>query len=296
MNRTATLLSITLALLAPLASGCPEPTGSLRVDANGEAIATMGLPIDGIAFEDGWSVSFEHVLASVQNFSIADGSGAFPLEAPSSLVDLHEGPRTIWQYASVPARRWPEVGYELAPPTAATRLLGGVTEAQRDAMIASGASLHVLGTASHPTHGSYQIDLALPLDVHAEHCESGADGTAGIVVPTSGTRVSEMTIHLDHLFLQSARAEASVLRFDAWAAAAGPDRVVTLERLARQELADLRGIDGGPLVDAEGNPVVYEPPSSGLPEQNLAALVVALADTVGHFEGEGHCDYHTGEH
>lgn len=294
MKRPSLLLPLFAIVGLSLAVGCTERTGGLRVDVNGEEIATMGLPIGDIAFEDGWSIDFQHVYVAVQDFTIDGDGGPFPLEAESTLVDLHEGPRTVWTFPSVPARRFSEVGYRIAPPSASTRLLGSVTAATRDAMQSAGVSLHVLGTASHPTHGSRSIDLALPLTVHAERCESGADGTSGIVVPESGTRVSEMTLHLDHLFLVSARAEESPLRFDAWAAAADDDGVITLEGLATQPLADLRGIDGGALVDADGEPVIYEPPSTGLPEPTLAAFVRAMANTIGHFEGEGHCEYHEG--
>lgn len=285
-------LLLSLSGACALALGCAAETGSLRVDISGEDIATMGLPVGDIAFADGWSLTFEHVFVVVEDFQIDDGSAAFPLEAPSTIVDLHAGDQTVWSYTGVPAQRWSRVGYRIARATAGTRRLGDVSAADLDAMVAANASLRLVGTATHPTHGSFALDLALPVSSHLERCESGADATDGFVVPNSGTHQSQMTIHLDHLFFDSARAEEPSLRFEAWAAVAGDDDVITYADLAGQHLADLRGIDGGPLLDDAAAPVVYEPPSTGLPAQTLAAFVFAQSLGVGHFEGEGHCDYH----
>lgn len=272
--------------------GCPAASGTVEVEISGEEAATMGFPVGDIAFVDGWSVSFEHVLIVVEDFGLSDGTTSVPLDAPSTLVDLAAGDQLVWTHAGVPAQRWSDVSWHIARPTAATRLLGAVTAADRDAMVAAGVSFRIVGTATHPTHGAVAIDLALPMAAHMEGCVSGRDETDGIVVPASGTHRTQLTIHLDHLFFDSARADEPNLRFDAWAAAAGADGTVTYEDLATQMLADLRGLDGMPLLDGMGNPVAYEPPASGLPMQTLAAFVLAEAFTVGHFEGEGHCDYH----
>jgi hypothetical protein len=289
MKATHLFLGATVALSI---HGCAQATGTVVVGVSGEEAATMGYPAGEIAFADGWSVTFEHLFVVVDGFEIADATAIFPTETPSTLVDLAEGDQTVWTLTSIPAQRWSQVGYRIDHPSTATRRLGAVTQADLDEMIASDVSFRVIGTATHPMHGSFDIDLALPMAAHMEGCVSGRDGTDGLVVPASGTHETQMTIHLDHLFFDSARAEEPNLRFDAWAAAAGDDRVVTYADLATQSLADLRGLDGEPLVDGEGNLVVYEPPSSGLPMQTLAAFVLAEAFTVGHFEGEGHCDYH----
>lgn len=275
-----------------LAAGCAQSTGSLSVEISGEDIATMGLPVGDIAFADGWSVSVEHVYIVVEAFEISDGTTTFPLDTPSTLIDLHAGDQTVWTFSSVPAQRWSQVGYRIARPTAATRRLGDVAPSALDEMVAAGVSLRLLGTATHATHGDIDIDLGLPMAAHMEQCESGADSTDGFVIPASGAHETQMTIHLDHLFFDSARSEEPNLRFEAWAAAAGADGTVTYADLATQDLADLTGIDGMPLVDEEDMPIAYEPPSTGLPMQNLQAYVFAQALGVGHFEGEGHCDYH----
>lgn len=277
--------------LVALGAGCSGATGTLVVEASGEEAATVGYPAGEIAFADGWSLTFEQILVSVDGLSLVQGDQRPALEAESTVIDLTDGDQVVWTLPALPAQRWSDVGYAIAVPTTASRRLGAVTESDVAAMIAAGASFRMLGTATHPTHGRYEVDLALPLRVRMTGCVSGRDGTDGIVIPASGTHTSQLTLHLDHLFFDSARAEEPSLRFEAWAAAAGADRIVTLDELAAQSLADLRGLDGMPLDDEAGAPIVYEPPSTGLPEPTLEAFVLAEALTIGHFEGEGHCDY-----
>jgi hypothetical protein len=58
-----------------------------------------------------------------------------------------------------------------------------------------------------------------------------------------------------------------------------------------QELASPVDRMGATIMDAEGNPVVYDPGPLTLSERNLRGYVLAAVTTVGHFNGEGHCDY-----
>ncbi|MFN9811998.1 MAG: hypothetical protein ACK6CU_20455 [Deltaproteobacteria bacterium] len=291
MTKNRSLPRVLLAALA-VTAGCAQPSGTVRIEISGEDIATMGLPVGDIAFADGWRVSIEHVFIAVEDFEISDGTASFPLDAPSTVIDLHAGDQTVWTFTGIPAQRWPQVGYRIARPTPETRRLGEVSQDDLDAMVAAGVSIRFVGTAVHPTHGSLGIDLGLPISSHMEDCQSGTDATDGFVVPASGTHETQMTIHLDHLFFDSARSEEPSLRFEAMAAAAGADRRLEYADLATQNLADLRGLDGGPLLDEEGMAIAYEPPSSGLPMQTLQAFVFTQALGIGHFEGEGHCDYH----
>ncbi|GAB4196295.1 MAG: hypothetical protein OHK0013_03320 [Sandaracinaceae bacterium] len=290
-NNRSTLGIVALAGLFALPAGCAEATGTLDVEVSGEEAATMGFPVGDITFADGWTVSFEHLFVALDDFHLAAGERRLALEAEPTVVDLAEGDQLLWSFAAIPAQRWPEVGYAIAPPTASARRLGRVRTEDVAALVAAGASFRMIGAATHPTHGRFEIDLALPLNVRTSGCVSGRDETDGVVIPTNGTRASQITLHLDHLFFDSARAEEPALRFEAWAAAAGADRTVTYEDLATQRLADLRGLDGMPLDDESGALIAYEPPSTGLPSQTLQAFVLGMAVTIGHFEGEGHCDY-----
>lgn len=280
--------------LAPLAcatlllTACaPASNGSLRVFANGEEAAEGGYPTPGpepIAFADGWTMTFDHVLIGLSDFTV-DGA---VLAVDPVVIDLHEGRAELFTEMALPPGR-AEIGYSFAVVQPSFVAIGAVDAAARGRMEAAGASLYIEGTATHETHGTYTFELALPRGVVASECEQ-ADGTLGIVVPENGVAEGDVTVHLDHLFFDSATAEEPALRFEAWAAVAGDDRRVTMDELATQDLADLIGVDGMPLDDG-GALVAYEPPATGLPSLDLRAYVLAQAITMPHWMGEGHCSY-----
>lgn len=293
-NRTSTRLTrAATMMMSALAPGCGGgATGTVSVEVSGEEAPVIGYPTGDIAFADGWTIQFEHIFVAVEDFSLTEGERTVMLESESTVVDLTAGDQELWSFPGIAAQRWSDVEYVIARPTATSRRLAGVTEADVAGMVDAGVSFRMIGTATHPTHGSYDLDLGIPFAVHMSACVSGRDGTNGIVVPANGTHETQLTLHLDHLFFDSARAEEPNLRFEAWAAVAGADREVSYADLATQNLTDMIGIGGMPLVDEDGSLIAYEPPSAGLPMQNLQAFVLAQAFTIGHFEGEGHCDYH----
>lgn len=293
VQRSLVSMGATLALAAcgPGTRG----TGEIVVSASGEEAAVGGYPTPGpepIAFADGWTLTFTDVLVSIEGIGISEGAETLVLEDEPAIVDLHDGDAVVWTFPAVGAQRWSDVEYTIAGPLAGTRTVGSVEAEDVADMVARELSVLIHGTASHPTHGSVDLEIAIPGTVHAERCESAEDGTLGLVVPPSGTTETSMVFHLDHFFFDSAVAEDPDLRFEAWAAVAGADGTVTLEDLATQDLTDLVGVDGEPLEDETGALVVYEPPSTGLPSMDLRAYVMAQAATLPHWNGEGHCDYH----
>jgi len=100
----------------------------------------------------------------------------------------------------------------------------------------------------------------------------------------------EVTLHLDHLFWDDHDAEEPRLLFGPLAYAAGDDDHLTLDELRQQSLTDLRDDNGDPLVDEKGTPIVYVPRVE-LRENNLREYLSDSALTLGHFNGEGHCQY-----
>lgn len=279
-----------LALATTLLVACGgDATGTVAVTLGGEQAAEEGWPFtaDGetIAFEDGWSMEIDRVVVSVASLTIRGGDGeALELDVDPVVAELSGGPVEAWRFEGVPARRWEELAWRIAPPTAASRALGGVRDADVSRMISEGLGILLEGRASHPIHGSVEVSVGAPLAVENERCEQ-ADGTRGIVVPASGVADTELTFHLDHVFFDSLGAREPVMRFEAWAAAAGDDGRVTLDDLAGQALADLRGVDGEPLG------VAYDPGPEPLPSSDLRAFVITSMTTVGHLDGEGHCAY-----
>ena len=156
-------------------------------------------------------------------------------------------------------------------------------------MIERGWSLYVAGSATNGTVDR-TFEYGFDMDVLNRRCVAG-DGTDGVVIPNGALVDAQITLHLDHLFFDNLRLDLAEMRFDAMAAAADADGHVTLESLEGQRLADLQGIDGGPLVDEDGAPVTYDPGSAALDTPTLASLVREAATTIGHWNGEGHCEY-----
>lgn len=129
--------------------------------------------------------------------------------------------------------------------------------------------------------------MGFPLALNVQHCENGLDGTDGIVVSNNAVTNSEVTVHLDHLFFDNWAVTEPALRFDAIAAMAPMGRRLSLE--------DLEGQDNlSELLDANGKPldIAYDPGSAFHPVQNLAEFITSAAETTGHWNGEGHCEYH----
>jgi len=273
-----------------LAAACADETGTVEVSISGEEAAVDGWPVGDVGFVDGWSMDFTTLVVNVGEVELrsADGETA-AIEVDDALVDLHQGDRVLYTLDAVGARRWDDVRYRLRPPTDASVDFGPIDPAVRAQMIAQGWSVYLEATA---TKGDQTRTLAWGLDMNVlnARCVAG-DGTDGLVVATGGVTEAQLTLHWDHLFFDSLVLDEAEMRFDAMAAVAEPDGSVPLDALDAQRLADLRDAAGDPLVDADGEPVVYDPGSEALPEPTLFHHVRSAATTVGHFQGEGHCDY-----
>jgi len=282
------------------ASSCLESgggeVGSLRVTLSGEQGAKVGYPftVDGetIGFVDGWSLRFDEVVVGVGDFRLrgADGEEA-PLVADDVVASLRTDDPVAWEFEGLPARRWDRLSYALRVPSDGTRNLGGVPEATLARMRALGAALYVTGTATSAAGRAVTFELHLPDAVVADRCESGRDARPGVVVTPSARTDVELTVHLDHLFFDSLVVETAEMRFEALAAVADDGGRITLDALAAQPLADLRDATGAPLRDEAGALLVYDPGSAPLAAPTLREFVRASLWTVGHLDGEGHCEY-----
>lgn len=281
--------------LACLLAACTGDTGSgsVRVSVSGEEASLGGYPVDlggeTIAFEDGWTLQFERVLVSLTDFTLATADGDSLAPEGAVVADLHLGMPLGWEMEGVPAQRWDRVSYRIAPPGADSQLLAGTDPAVVETMRANGWSMLVEGAAQHDGE-TVRFSLGLPLAIRNDACQSGVDGTDGIVVTNGGVTEAEVTIHLDHLFFDTYANDEASMRFEPYAAVA-TGGVMTLDSLATQELASPVDRAGATIADAGGAPVVYDPGPLTLAERNLRGYVLAAASTVGHFNGEGHCDY-----
>jgi hypothetical protein len=292
------MVGFVLSILCAMVIGCGgEDTsggaGALAVRITGEDAAKTGFPVEeegeAIAFADGWTVQFSKVLVSLGALDVRGADGAVAIESQGRWVaDLHAGDASLPVFEGLAARRWERFGYEIAAPDASTVTLGGVAQADVQAMIDGKFNYWIEGTATKGGD-TYTFAWGLSNATRNTRCTNGLDGTDGVVIRSNTTTEAEITIHLDHLFWDTLGTEEASLRFDALAAAAEADKEISLEDLATQKLSDLKGLDGMPLVDAEGKPVVYNPGSVPLASQDLLSFMLASSASMGHLNGEGLC-------
>lgn len=286
-------LVVAVAVSAPL--GCGDGgTGTLVVHASGEEAAQEGYPVElddeVLAFVDGWSLQFEAVVLSYTSFELRDADGdAVALEATPVVADLSRGEPELWRFEGVPSGRWENVTYRVAPPTPESEPVGDVAAAHLDVMRDEGYGVWIEATAEHGDD-TVEVAFGFPMDVSNARCHNGLDGTDGVVIRRGGIVQSELTMHLDHLFLDRLAGGDASMRFEPMAGAATDEGQVTLDDLAAQSLSDLRDREGDPITE-EGEPILYDPGSHALDPHDLRQFVLAAATTMGHFNGEGHCHY-----
>lgn len=294
IEKKAALVACALAsasLLAACGNESSGGSGSLRVQASGEAASREGFPVgsgdDQIAFADGWTLRFAKVLVSFRDFTLRTSNGdSAELDSDPVVVDLHLGEPELWDFEDVAAKRWDRVGYRYAPPTAKSRKANAVETSDLERMIDEGYSLYIEATAAKDGD-EVSLQYGFPFTVRHTRCVSGSDETEGVVISDGAANQAQITVHLDHLFFDSYATDAAALRFDPMAAVAPESGPLTLDELAAQDnLSD--------LVDAEGEPLdrAYDPGSAFIPvPRDLEQYVIAAATTTGHWNGEGHCDY-----
>jgi hypothetical protein len=281
-----------LSLLVALTAGCSgEATGSLVLRANGVNEARDGITAEQTA--DGWAVEYDSAVLVLTDVRLRTAAGEDALVSVEPVaVELVPEPSVIYELEAIPAQRWDRVSYHVGPPPEGARNLG-VEASTLERMRNEGWSSFYAGRLVAPT-GTVDEDgdpvtevpfeLGFPVEVDYAFCIAGNDGTDGVVIPLNSAANYEITWHLTHLFFDSF-VEDSALRVEPLAAqwdGEGPLRLDDLD----VPLGSLRAIDGSPLVDELGNPVLYIPGMTGA--DTLREFV--LQGRYGHFNGlEGFC-------
>jgi hypothetical protein len=201
---------------------------------------------------------------------------------------VQKGDVPLTELKGLPAGRW-DVGFRLSPPRDGTELPDGQVSAEDAAMMRErGFSYFVEGRAVKAGVGVLTFRMGFPVDARMKDCINGVDGTQGIIVPESSVAEAEVTIHAEHMFYDRLGTHRGVLlRFDALAATANADKVITPEGLASQRLLDLRDAEGRELKDAQGKPVVYEPGAYTV--RTLQEFVTQSIVDQAHLNGGGVC-------
>lgn len=253
-----------LAIASLLLCACDDASageGTLRVSAWGEGFIEEGIPAE--VFVDGWSVTFDAFVVSLDAVDAEGvslpGTYVFDLSQPSAGAGQELGP------LRVPAGQPPAVSWSLSAATgeAVTDVDGKVL----DAMIGAGASLWTRGVA---TRGDEVKTFDWALDITPRY----VDCDTGVPLMRGETADAVLTVHADHLFYDDLDSEEPGVAFDLIAAAdADGDGAITVAELQAQSLSgQARYQVGGRDID------------------NLHGFILAQARTVGHINGEGHCE------
>jgi hypothetical protein len=278
----AALLALATALGCGSDSAGTSP-GTVSVSIWGEDyIADRIPPVMGAeaGIEEAWTVRYTRFLVTLGDFTVAaaDGTAGGAL-APMRVYDLKTTatPFVVGRITNVPSRRMDRVSYRIAPATAASTL-GNATAADLTLMQTNGYGIYVEGEGTR-MGTTVRFRWGFTQGITYSPC-SNADESLGLAVPSGGNVDAQITVHGDHFFYDDLQSESARLRFQAIADAdvapiGNGDGTVTLEELARVDLTTLPSTQygGGDMGRV----------------RTLRDFVTAISATVGHFNGEGHC-------
>jgi hypothetical protein len=250
---------------------CGGGEGTLRLTVWGEEFIEEKIPAAEV--EDGWEITFTKFLIVVGEVEIASKAGQKAADLKETkLFDLRKKGEQSLVDAKIPAGTWDALGYAVLPAKADTMAAEGIAEADLKMMKEQGYSVYFEGTA---TKGGEIKTFAWGFKTEARYkgCRSEK-----AVVQAGGTAKTQLTIHADHFFYDDLESEDAKVRFDALAAAdKDGDGKITLEELAAVSGADFAALS-----------------SYGVGRfsqvTDLRAFVEHLSRTLGHIDGEGHCD------
>jgi hypothetical protein len=275
LARLATVSVVTLSTLAGCGSDDEAGRGTAEITIWGEEYIEEGIPVE--VFEDGWSVQFDEFLVMVSDIYAREGGENGARFGSTVLVDLVKpGPYSVATF-ELEARAFSQFGYTIAPAASADVLHETASDEQLERMLDHDYSVFMSGAATREGL-TKTFAWGFTNATNYDECVSEVYGkeVPGIVVTNGGNEIVQMTIHGDHFFYDDLASESAVPRFEAIAAAdSDDDGEVTLEELSAVKLVSI----------AEGT---YGTGSASHVD-DLGAFVRALATTIGHFRGEGHC-------
>lgn len=257
-SRLALLSGLGLSLAA-----CAEDPGqaTLRVTAYGEEFIEDRIPADVLV--DGWEIDFHRFLVAISEVE-AEGeplAGAFVID----LTQASGGDGHALGTVMLPAEGSPHLAFRVAPVSEATPV--SATDDDVSTLVDAGASLWVEGQA---TKAGQTVSFAWPFttDTRYVECHSTA------VLAEGQEAHSQLTIHADHLFYDDLDSEEPNVAFDLVAAAdADMNGEVTAEELG--------------ALDITGESR-YQVGSRDITD--LWGFIAAQTGTLGHIDGEGHCE------
>jgi hypothetical protein len=278
MSRNLTIASLlSLTSVALLAGACTDDApGTITATVYGEDFIEEGIPAD--AFGDGWAVSFDKFLVSIGGVAAKAGERGREVGDPGFyLVDLAQasgGEGHELATFAAPAGTYDHYGYRLASSADAAPV--NVDAAAAAAMKAAGYSIWLAGSATNGA-ATKTFDWGFTLKLTHAHCDVSEkiDG---------GAATMQATIHADHFFYDDAVSEEPNVMFPLIAAADGAagapaDGAITMDELAAVDIRAQPRYQVGSSRDAAGKEIT-----------NLRQYIELQATTLGHINGEGHCE------
>jgi hypothetical protein len=255
------LTKASVALATLLLPACEGGEGELKVTIYGEAFIEDSIPAE--VFADGWSVTFDRFLVVVRDVAADDhplpGTFVFDLAQPSS--GGHDVGTVV-----MPAGTVSDLAYRIAPLRAET--VAGNTDSDDVALLRGGPfSLFLSGTAMRDDE-VVRFSWGLATDTAYGPC------TTNMEVEADRSATSQITVHGDHMFYDDLDSPTPNVAFDLIASAdADGDGDVTE--------AELRLVD----ISSEER---YQVGSRDITD--LWTFLEVQSTTLGHIDGEGHCE------
>ncbi len=276
--RLATLTAIAAAVTACSSEG----SGDVALSIWGEEYIEEGIP--AAEFEDGGSAVFTKFVIAIGTVTLADtAGGTSETVAVDSAFDLvTPGPHAVGSLTDLAATTHDAFDYHVVPASATTAAHASTSAADLQAMVSEGWSILVEGTFTSGTD-TKSFRWGFSEATHYAGCVDVSSGQdlAGVVVVDGARSEAQLTIHGDHFFYDDLLSSDAKLRTEALALGdADMDGEVTLDELDAVTLASLSS-ELGPYGVAASD------------VNTLGAYVRAATRTLGHFNGEGHCEVHS---
>ncbi len=253
--------SLILLVPALLAAGCTG-TGTWIVETWGEEYIEEQIPAADV--DDGYAITYDEFLIVIGDVALVDGNGDdVATFADQQVFDMSQaGPHAVGE-ADAPSTHYDRVDMTVAPASGA--VAGNATDDQVARMNDGGLSIAVRGSA---TGGGDTYTFAWEFDTETHYgCEPD------LTIADGGEGSTQLTIHGDHLFYDDLEDPDAVVVFQALADAdADADMAVTRAELEAVDVATT-GYGVGQYSEVT----------------DLWQFVAHLTQTLGHIDGEGHC-------
>lgn len=252
-------------------AACDAGAGAeLAVRVYGEEFIEEGIPSN--VFDDGWTVTFDRFLINLGAIEVSTPEATPSLAEPTfqvfDLTAASSGDGQAVLAGEVAAGAYSATRYKIHP--AGEDSLAGNASAEDVEMMVSGRfSVFVSGIATKDGV-TKTFAWGWKTATSYEHCESHA------MIESGNPDTVQITIHGDHLFLDDLFSETPMVLFGL---AAQADNDGDADGEITQ--AELEAVDLRPLAN-------YQVGSTGI--TNLWRFLEHLTTSLGHIDGEGHCE------